>query len=211
LKLATTLDGKIADSSGNAKWITNKQSRTFVHELRRRHAAVAVGKGTLLRDNPRLTVRHVKGCSPARIVFASSPEIPENCHFRKDASKYQSILVCKGGQRRRIEKRPDGVEVWYTGYKKNREHLSAFLRMAFDAGLTSIFIEGGRKLASSFLEHKLINRLYIFYSNTILGQGIESFSFAKHLTIDNTIRIGEIKTHSFGNNFLITGIPYRDK
>lgn len=211
LKLASTLDGKIADSSGNSKWITNKSSRTFVHELRRRHAAVAIGRETLIKDNPQLTVRYVKGASPVRIVFTSDTTIPEISHFQKDAEKYRSIIFCKGGKKGRKENNAKGIKIWYSGYKKNDSHLKAFLPMAYDEGLTSILVEGGQKLASSFLEFKLVNRLYIFYSNTIIGQGVESFSFSKKLTIDRNIHLTEIKTRSFDDNIMVTGIPCWEK
>jgi len=207
LKLALTLDGKIADTHGDSQWITNEKARTVVHDLRRRHAAVAVGSTTLKKDNPRLTVRLVKGVSPVRMVFASNKNIGGNLLFRKEAKALRSIIVISGGkkQKRMVEK--DGVELWYTGADKNPEHLMSFMDMAFQSGLTSILIEGGRKLASSFLENRFVNRLYIFYGNKIVGKGLDCLDFSKGMSIQKSIHLREIKTNYFEDNFMVTGIP----
>ncbi len=211
LKLALTLDGKIADTFGNSKWITNKKSRAFVHDIRRCHAAVAVGKGTLLKDDPQLTVRHVQGKSPARIVFSSEESVALKSHFRMQAKKYRSIIVCGGGTKGEKRIAPDGVEIWYAGYKKSSRILETFLQMAFDDGLTSILVEGGQKLASSFLECKLVNRLYIFYGNNLIGGGLDGFSFSKGLAIERGLYLSKVKTACFGDTIMITGIPGREQ
>lgn len=207
VKLATTLDGRIADIKGNAKWITNTKSRTCVHSIRRKHAAIAVGRETLIKDNPQLTVRHVRGTSPIRIVFTSDPNISEKYYIRKNTGTYRSIIVCKGGIKSTKNVLDNSMEVWYTGFKRSSEHLRSFLNMAYAEGITSILIEGGRKLASSFLEYKLVNRLYIFYGNKILGAGIEGFSLHNHLKLDTAIRLTHIQTDRFDDNVMVTGIP----
>jgi diaminohydroxyphosphoribosylaminopyrimidine deaminase/5-amino-6-(5-phosphoribosylamino)uracil reductase len=208
LKLALTLDGRIADKRGGSKWITGKESRTFVHNLRRRHSAVAIGSGTLKKDNPKLTVRHVRGTSPIRIVFSSDKNIGKNNFFKNDTKDIKTVIVSGGGRAGQIEERRSGLIIWYTGSQKAPGNLKTFMKMAYQNGITSILIEGGRKLASSFLEYKLVNRLYLFYGNKILGDGIEGFSFNKGLNIKKCLDLNTVETHRFGNDFMITGIPH---
>ena len=211
LKLALTLDGRIADSTGASQWITGKDARAFAHELRRCHAAVGVGRGTLEYDNPRLTVRHIKGFAPARIVFVSSPEhIPADSYFARHTKEARSIVVIAGAGKQRIET-GRGTEYWYTGEKKGSASLRVFTEMAFADNLTSILIEGGQKLASSFLESGLVNRLYMVYGNKIFGNGKDGILFKKGLGVNQCIQLGEIKMFSAGEAMVVTGLPDNNK
>jgi diaminohydroxyphosphoribosylaminopyrimidine deaminase/5-amino-6-(5-phosphoribosylamino)uracil reductase len=79
--------------------------------------------------------------------------------------------------------------------------------MAYAEGITSIFVEGGQKLATTFLENRLVNRLYLFYGNEILGAGREAFSFNKGLSLENAIVLKQLKKKVFGPDFMVTGIP----
>ncbi|MBD3239333.1 MAG: bifunctional diaminohydroxyphosphoribosylaminopyrimidine deaminase/5-amino-6-(5-phosphoribosylamino)uracil reductase RibD, partial [Chitinivibrionales bacterium] len=144
LKLAMTLDGRIADSRGMSKWITGKQSRAFVHDLRRRHAAIVVGRGTLLADDPSLTVRHVRGQSPIRMVFVRSGRVPASSAFVRTASQVRSIVVRGGSGSPRKYVRPNGLEVWDTGCMDTGCMAQAFLRMAAEEQIQSIMLEGGQ-------------------------------------------------------------------
>jgi diaminohydroxyphosphoribosylaminopyrimidine deaminase / 5-amino-6-(5-phosphoribosylamino)uracil reductase len=208
LKLACTLDGRIADAHGASRWITGSAARTFAHELRRRHAAVAVGRTTLNRDDPRLTVRHLKGFSPARCVFTSTINLPKRSYFVTHAKTARSIVVVSGKGRRRIERdRASGIEFWYTGEKNSRAHLEHFAEMAFENDITSVLVEGGQQLASSFLESGLVNRLYILYGNKLLGNGTNVVLFSKGLPINQSICLKKPELILLDDTMGITGIP----
>ena len=205
LKLAMTLDGKIADRSGESRWITSPASRRFVHELRRRHHAIAVGGATVAKDDARLTVRAVKGLDPIRIVFSSKANIPGASYFMGNARQTRSIIVVGAkGQKRLLG---NGVEIWFTGGRSLWETVEEFLPMAYKEGITSIFIEGGQRIASAFLEYHHVNRLYLFYANKILGTGLDAFSFQKGLPIKKPILLKQGATKVFGSDLMITGIP----
>jgi diaminohydroxyphosphoribosylaminopyrimidine deaminase/5-amino-6-(5-phosphoribosylamino)uracil reductase len=213
LKLALTLDGRIADMQGDSRWITDSEAREFAHELRRRHGAVAVGRTTLERDDPqltlRLTVRHVLGFSPARIVFTSQSKIPLQTYFSRHAKETRSIVVVSGkGKKEIVRDSRTGLEYWYTGEKKTRSHLRAFAKMAFDNDITSVLVEGGQMLASSFLESGLVNRMYLFYGNKILGQGKEGIVFSSGLPVNKCICLKKKEILLFSDTVGITGIPY---
>jgi diaminohydroxyphosphoribosylaminopyrimidine deaminase / 5-amino-6-(5-phosphoribosylamino)uracil reductase len=205
LKLALTLDGRIADPAGNSRWITSEASRAFVHELRRCHAAVAVGRATLEKDDPRLTVRHVKGCSPARIVLSPDHSVPSGSYFFTHAHETRSIIVVPGGSRH-IEHKDGEPEVWHTGETDRCKSLRAFLSMAFDETIPSIFLEGGQRVASQFLEYGLVNRLYLFYGNKLIGRGRDGILFDKGLPIEKALNLRNGTTLSLGPDFMITGL-----
>lgn len=207
LKLALTLDGRIADAFGSSKWISSEEARSHVHELRRFHAGIAVGSGTLQADDPELTVRHVPGKSPVRFVFSSDPDVGRGSRLRLSANETRSIIVCTGlepGYRRMAD---DGVEIWGVGDRAGS--IDMFLAMAFEDGLPSIFVEGGAALASSFIEAGRVNRLYLFYGNRILGGGRDGISLKEPFSMLEALRLEEIHHQSFGETLMVTGLLHR--
>ena len=207
LKLALTLDGRIADDQGRSRWITSAASRSFVHTLRRKHGAIAVGATTLLKDNPKLTVRRVSGPDPVRIVFSSGHGFPGTSYFKSHAKNTRSIVVIEGGKKHSIEHTSDGLELWYTGYRSRAKSIRSFLRLAYKEGLTSILVEGGQRLASAFLENRCVNRVYLMYGNKLLGKGLEGFSFRRGLPLAISMELKERAVETFGSDVMITGIP----
>ena len=208
IKLACTLDGRIADDFGDSRWITGTEARRFAHELRRRHAAVAVGRTTLEHDNPRLTVRHLSGFAPARCVFASKKELPVDSFFKKHAGDARSIVIIPGGTSKTIIRDDNSpIEYWYTGRKKTMDHFAVFREMAWENGLTSVLVEGGSKLASAFLETGMVNRIYLFYGNKLVGRGVEGVSFSRGLPVNRCLSLKSRRLLDLGDTFGITGIP----
>jgi diaminohydroxyphosphoribosylaminopyrimidine deaminase/5-amino-6-(5-phosphoribosylamino)uracil reductase len=210
LKLAMTLDGRIADYAGNSRWITGKAARVFVHDLRRKHAAIAVGGNTLAADNPRLNVRHLPGVSPVRIVFSSNPDSLKSSYFRTHCAGHRSIVVCRKGRAGTKETLRDGFEIWYTG-RSLKNALYVFGQMAYQENLTSILVEGGAGLASSLLESGMVNRLYLFYGTKLLGSGLAGVSFKQNLALGNAVELKRPELIDFGNDFAITGVLNRGK
>jgi len=218
LKLAMTLDGRIADRGGGSKWITSAAARLAVQEIRRRHGAIGVGAGTLIADNPKLTARcGRKTYYPARIVFSSTENIPKDSYFMTRAGEARTIIVVKNNKNKRkngIDRRDagrgwidknGGVEYWHTGSGDDAESIDTFLEMAFAEGINSVLIEGGQRVASAFLENGFVNKLYLFYGNKIFGDGKDGFSFSRALTVDNSLILDGISYQHFGEDFLATG------
>lgn len=207
VKLAQTLDAKITDEYGSSKWITGEKSRLFVQELRRTHAAIAIGRTTLEKDDPKLNVRHKDGFYPARVVFTSRSQIPKESHFYRLSSESRSIVVLPGGKRC-IEKDDSGIEFWYTGESRgSAKHLRSFLETAWEQGLTSIMVEGGSRLASQFMEAGYVNKLYLFFGNKILGSGLGAISFNKGLALSSCISLDKMVVERFDNDILVSGYP----
>jgi diaminohydroxyphosphoribosylaminopyrimidine deaminase / 5-amino-6-(5-phosphoribosylamino)uracil reductase len=207
LKLAMTLDGRIADDCNVSKWITGEKSRNFVHELRRIHAAVAVGRSTLEIDDPQLTVRHKKGYFPARIIFSPDEFIAPDSFFYQHGHDSRSIVVVRGGAKHILKDTSTGLEFWYTGHNSRGDSMISFLETAYEQGITSVFLEGGQRLASQLLETGLVNRIYFFYGNRLLGKGKEGILFSEGLPMNKCISLEKMEFKSFGEDLMVTGIP----
>jgi len=208
LKLALTWDGFIADERGDSRWITNEQARALAHDLRRRHAGIAIGRCTLIKDDPALTVRHVKGASPVRFVLTSHASLPRTGRLFSAADGVRSVIVVAGGAK--PEKRRLGAtERWYTGSADPVRSAKSFLRMAWDDGITSVLFEGGARTASILLENGLVNRLYLFYGNRILGDGLPGIRFVRGLPIAKPLALDAAEITVCGDNIMATGLVKR--
>ncbi len=205
LKLALTLDGRIADIHGRSKWITSPQSRTAVHELRRTHAGIVVGRGTLKADDPELTVRHVPGVSPVRFMISTKATIPRNSHFVRDAHDIRSIIVVFGGTHQKTSTHHSGVEIWRTGSSNSTHCITTFLSMAYKEGITSLLIEGGSSLASLFFETQRVQRVAFFYGNKILGNGLSGLITLNPLSINKAATLADIEFTQYDTDWMVTG------
>lgn len=205
VKLAMTLDGRVADSGGSSKWITGPKSRRFVHELRAKHCAIGVGRGTLDDDNPQLNVRAVEGKDPIRIVFTSQVTAGEGSYFREHAHESRSIMVISRKGEPRIEKAPDGVELWFTGKHDRKESFEQFLLMAGEQEIDSLFIEGGSSLVSTLIDMKRINRFYLFYAPKILAGGMDGLLISDSLSMKHAIQLDTPQWTQFGDDMMVTG------
>ncbi|KAF7817738.1 riboflavin biosynthesis protein PYRR, chloroplastic isoform X1 [Senna tora] len=166
LKYAMTLDGKIATSSGHAAWISSKQSRNLVFELRGRSDAVIVGGNTVRRDNPRLTARHGGGHMPVRIVLTQTLNLPEEANLW-DMSEVSTIVVTQRGARRSFQKllASKGVEVVEFDILNPRDVMEYF----HDRGYLSILWECGGTLAASAISSGVIHKVFAFVAPKIIG------------------------------------------
>ncbi|MCX5744968.1 MAG: bifunctional diaminohydroxyphosphoribosylaminopyrimidine deaminase/5-amino-6-(5-phosphoribosylamino)uracil reductase RibD [Proteobacteria bacterium] len=167
LKAAITLDGKIATVGGESKWITGEAARADVMQLRATHDAVMVGIGTVLADDPRLTVRQLEARDPIRIVV--------DAHLRTPAN----AAVLAGGARTIIATaRPgdlEGAEVWELPARDGRVDLHALAHRLASENVTSVLCEGGGELHASLLAAELADELYLYVAPTIVGGPAKSW------------------------------------
>lgn len=178
LKLAQTLDGKIATSSGASRWITGKESRTEVHRLRARYDAVMAGEATVRLDNALLTVRNIEGRNPVRIVVdrrlclsaeaaVFGPEAPtivfasRDCRFLPQAESLEKM----------------GVDVVFVNDHAEGLDLREVLEELHRRNILSVLVEGGSRLAASFIHKKLADKLYMFIAPKLFGaDALSSFA-----------------------------------
>lgn len=171
LKLATSIDHRIADGSGNAEWVSGPEAREYVHGLRAGFDAIAVGAGTVRADDPRLTVRGSTRAriAPTRIVFTRSGDIPRDASVIATAGEVPTWLVSVGQDRPpppSQEPAGSGVAGVRLVHAPTMEQALADLR---SAGITTMLVEGGGGLAGALLEAGLVDRFYWVQSPLWLG------------------------------------------
>lgn len=175
LKLATSLDGRIATASGNSKWITGEEARAEAHRLRAAHDAVLVGSGTVLADDPELTARTdpPPAQQPLRIVADARGRTPLDAKLFKTLDKAPlAIAVSSMAAGQKYIAVRGNFEVWGVldaGWKGPGISPVALLDTARQRGLATMMIEGGGQLAASFVKAGLVDRVEWFRAPILLG------------------------------------------
>ena len=175
-KLAVTLDGKIATRTGHSKWITSQHARRWAHRLRAEHDAVVVGSRTLLVDDPQLTVRHVRGPNPWRVVLDTRLEYIPGTQVAEMGTRDGRTIVAAGKEvpdDRMVEALGSGLRVWNleTDLEGKIDPLDLLMRAGAE-GFTSVLLEGGAELVSSFVQRGLVDRLVLFVAPRFFGEGL---------------------------------------
>jgi len=170
LKLATSLDGRIATGSGESRWITGEAAREQVHRLRAEHDAVLVGIETALADDPELTVRLAgyNGRQPARVVLDSRQRLPPECKLIATAREIPTYVVATAAPEPRLT--AAGVRVLTVrAVGEDRPELRTVVETLNAEGLSRIFVEGGGQVAASFLRCGLVDALEWFRAPIVMG------------------------------------------
>jgi diaminohydroxyphosphoribosylaminopyrimidine deaminase/5-amino-6-(5-phosphoribosylamino)uracil reductase len=172
LKLALSLDGRIASRTGASKWVTGAEARARVHQLRGHHDAVLVGIGTALADDPLLTVRDAPGNSPLRVVLDTKLRLPLASRLVQTARETPTWVICttdapSSHEEALVER---GVEVLRAPpSSEGRVDPLAALRMLASRGIVTVMIEGGAELAGSVLAGAVVDELHCFIAPILLG------------------------------------------
>ncbi len=171
-KSAMTLDGKVATGTGDSKWISSSESRTLAHHWRAEVDAVAAGIGTALVDDPRLTAR-IDGVSrqPRRIVFDSCARLPPTSKLVAEARRVPlTVVVSRAAPRQSTDTlEAHGAEILVASGENETARVRSALKALGEAGISSILLEGGPRLAGAFLDAGEIDELRIFVAPLVLG------------------------------------------
>lgn len=189
LKLATSLDGRIATATGESKWITGNVARAQVHRLRAAHSAVMVGVETAIADDPELTVRlpGFVGLQPSRVVLDSRQRLPQGCKLVADAHRLETVVITTTAPKARLT--DAGVTVLQVEESDGRvslgralEALGAHMRdrlrksfpqaaqhVAEDVQVGDVLVEGGGQVAAGLVEAGLVDALEWFRAPLLLG------------------------------------------
>lgn len=203
LKLAMSLDARIADRDGHSVWITGEESRAEVHRLRAGYDAVAVGIGTALADDPQLTVRGPvqPRVPPARVVFDRALRLLLDSALVRTAGEVPTWAVAApdapNDHRRALEQADVKIVIG--------QSLPEQLRALRDAGVRSMFVEGGSTLASALLSADVVDRMYLFYAPLLIGpEGMAPFGGIASLPLADAVRWRPIETQVFGADTFLT-------
>jgi diaminohydroxyphosphoribosylaminopyrimidine deaminase/5-amino-6-(5-phosphoribosylamino)uracil reductase len=171
LKLAATLDGKIASSGGDARWISGSLSRERVHQLRNQMDAVLVGAETVLKDDPQLTCRIPGGRNPWRVILDGRLRMPLSAQLLRLSDREKTIVATSRsaatGKIRTLRAR--GVQVWQLPLRKGEIVWRHLLRKLAELGVVSVLVEGGARVAASALRAHAVDKILFFYAPKILG------------------------------------------
>lgn len=166
-KIAQTIDGKVALSSGKSKWITCVDARKKGHELRNTYDAIMVGIGTVLADNPKLTCRLKGGKNPIKIIVDSTAKLPLESQLLQKGKVI--LATTKNADKNKLKALQDmGVEIITTS-GKDEVKLEELLIKLGEKEVTSVLLEGGPKLLTSFCRRDLIDKLILFLAPKIIG------------------------------------------
>ncbi|HPQ44490.1 MAG TPA: bifunctional diaminohydroxyphosphoribosylaminopyrimidine deaminase/5-amino-6-(5-phosphoribosylamino)uracil reductase RibD [Syntrophales bacterium] len=190
LKYAQTLDGRIASFTGHSQWISSKPSLRFAHRLRSLHDAVLVGIGTVIADDPDLRVRLVRGRNPLRVVADSTLKIPLGAQVlgNQDAAKAVIITGPVSGRKRRAMLEERGIETLVIEEKSNGGlNLKKLLAELGKRQISSLLVEGGAGIITSFLKEGLFDRMIVITAPRIVGRGIEAVGDLGISLIDDSI------------------------
>ena len=177
LKIAQSLDGRIATETGSSQWITSPRSLRLGHRLRATHDGVMVGIDTVITDDPSLTVRLVRGRNPLRLIMDSRLRVTLGSKVLTDGHASHTLIVTTDRSApHRIEKvQALGARVLcVAANSEGRVNLPDTLRTLAGDGVTSILVEGGAKIATSFVRARLVDRLVAIIGPKLIGKGIEA-------------------------------------
>ena len=209
LKLATTLDGRIATGNGDSRWITGPKARAQVHRLRDRHDAVLVGSGTALADDPSLTVRRDGRVvrTPIRVVLDGRLRVPRTHVAYTDAEAERTWILCAKGARgvkARASDRPRLLEIART--RDGHFDLRRALTRLADEGLTTVLVEGGGALAARLLGAGLVDEVHWMLAAKLVGSdGRPGLGALGLEAIDDAIRLEAPQVSRLGADLYVRG------
>ncbi|MFH1398171.1 MAG: bifunctional diaminohydroxyphosphoribosylaminopyrimidine deaminase/5-amino-6-(5-phosphoribosylamino)uracil reductase RibD [Candidatus Omnitrophota bacterium] len=214
VKVAQSLDGKIATHSGDSKWITSDKSRGFAHRLRGNFDAIMVGVNTVLRDNPKLDAWYSRK-NPVKIIVDSQLSTPQSANiFSKDSQVVIVTLLTQPGQETENRKiLAQKAKILDVMEKSGEVNLKDMLRKLARMDITSVIVEGGGNLIGSLFDDGLVDKVMFFINpNKIIG-GRDAISsvMGKGITrVEQAIKLKEVKLKKIGEDFLIEAYVQRN-
>ena len=223
-KCAATLDGRIAAASGDSAYVTGDAARHAVQLLRRRHPAISVGVGTVLADNPRLTVRlhdpdtAPHAAQPVRVIFDSHLRTPPDARLLAEPGRTLLLAVGAGAapgsqaEARAAALSSRGAQVvWCDADDHGRVALRPALRKLAEAGLTSVLVEGGAVLAGALLAERLVDKLVWYAAPKLLGDGIPALSGLHSPQMADALTLARVSVRQIGDDICIEGYLESDQ
>jgi diaminohydroxyphosphoribosylaminopyrimidine deaminase/5-amino-6-(5-phosphoribosylamino)uracil reductase len=206
LKFAESLDGRIATATGNARWISSPESRRLAHRLRARHDAILAGIGTVLADDPELTVRLVRGRNPLRIVLDSHLRVPLTARVLGEQPTAGTIVATAAGadpaKAAALQER--GIEVMTLAADGHgRLDLKALLAALGQRDVTSLLVEGGAEVLTSFLRQGLADKIVAFIAPKLIGKGTEAVGDLGIAEVAGAVRLRFERSYRCGPDLVV--------
>jgi 3,4-dihydroxy 2-butanone 4-phosphate synthase/GTP cyclohydrolase II len=202
LKYAQSLDGRIATATGDSKWISGESERRVTHALRAASDAVLVGVGTVLEDDPQLTVRMVPGTSPMRVVLDTTLRTPDSALILGTEAATTIMTTEWSPASRRDELRERGVRIEVVPSGRDGVDLPAALAILRETGTTSILVEGGSRVLTAMLAAGLVDRLIVSVAPLVLGEGTEAIRDLGITKVADAIHLDNRSVHLLDDDVL---------
>jgi len=214
VKCAATLDGRIASSNGDSRWVTGEESREYVHGLRHLTDAIMVGVGTAIQDDPSLTTRlqGMKGRDPLRVILDSKLSIPEHARVFHLDSDAKTLVAAGTGvspeKKSAIEK--TGAQVVECPMANGGIDLGRLVERLGKMGITSLLIEGGSRVIASAFSAGIVDKIMFFYAPKIMGgDGIPMCQGPGPDAMKGCLAVKHIAVRMFGDDLMVEGYPVK--
>lgn len=205
LKTASTIDGKIATSTGNSKWITSEAAREEVQRLRNKYDVIVTGSETVIVDDPSLTCRQKGGRNPVRVIIDSTLKAPPTSKVYNDDGTKVIIATSENIDKNKLKIYPEHIEILRCPLNKDNKIDLEYLVQKLK--VSSILVESGGNLNGAFLKYNLIDKIYFFIAPKITGDNSSKSSFEgieiKNISESKEFVFGEIK--NFSPDIMIEG------
>jgi diaminohydroxyphosphoribosylaminopyrimidine deaminase/5-amino-6-(5-phosphoribosylamino)uracil reductase len=209
LKIAQTLDGKVATATGESKWITGEKARQEGHRLRDANDAILVGINTVLKDEPSLTTRIPKGRDPIRVIVDSTLRIPVHAGVITQKSPAKTIIAAlASAPMAKTEKIQEaGAEVLTVKSSRDRVDLRDLMKKLGRKGIISVLIEGGPEVHASAIKSGIVDKVVLFVAPVLMTgrDSLCSIGGVSPARLGQAIRLEDVTSRFVGNDLMIEG------
>jgi len=209
LKIAQTLDGKIATASGESKWITGEKARLEGHRLRNNNDAILVGMNTVLKDDPSLTARIPGGRDPIRVIVDTKLRTPLKAKIitQKSSAKTYIATLDTMPKDKLVKLLDAGVEILLSKGSKGRVDLKNLMKMLGGFGITSVLIEGGAEVHASALKSGVVDKVVMFIAPTLMTgkDSLCSIGGVSPAKLSQAVKLRHMTTRIVGEDLMIEG------
>lgn len=209
LKIAQSIDGRIAAGGGDSRWITDRDARVMTHRLRAGHDAIMVGVGTALADDPELTVRlaaPLRDRQPLPVVVDSTLRLPPGARLAAGERRPLVFTTGRHDRRARAALERAGARVAVTGAAGGgRVALDQALAALAAAGVTSVLVEGGAALHTAMIRQRLFDKLVVVVAPIVIGAGVDAVGDLGAARLADALRLERVSHRRINDQAVITG------
>jgi GTP cyclohydrolase II len=208
LSYAQSLDGSIAVTPGKKLVLSGKEALAFTHTLRADHDAILVGIGTVLADDPLLTVRHVAGMNPQPVILDSRLRFPPGCRLMREHPLPPWIIAESGmdPDRRKALEAAGASVITAPVDEKGRIRIAGALSRLAERGIDCLMVEGGSRIITSFLTTRLVDRVVLTVTPLFIG-GVRAIVPGDSNAADVLPRLRDVRYERLGSDLVVTGFP----
>ena len=215
LKTAQTLDGRIATSRGESKWITGEEARQEGHRLRDQHDAILVGVNTVLQDDPSLTARFPGARDPIRIIVDSKLRTPDTAKVITQRSVAKTLIATldTASKDRMVELLDAGAEILLAPAKQGRVDLKQLMKALGTFGITSVLIEGGAEVNASALNAGIVDRVVVFIAPMLMTgkDSLCSIGGSSPTRLKDAVKLRDVEIRRIGSDMMVSGYVDRSR